>query len=72
MTHQNHDGYVIGFRRAGLWKTLFNSDSSSYSPNFANHPTTDVRTRAEGADGLPCSGEIGIGPYTAVIFSQDE
>jgi hypothetical protein len=23
-------------------------------------------------DGLPCSGEIGIGPYTVVIFSQDE
>jgi 1,4-alpha-glucan branching enzyme len=23
------------------------------------------------ADGLPCSGEIGIGPYTVVIFSQD-
>jgi len=64
--------YVIDFPRAGLWKTRFNSDSYNYGPNFANHPTTDVETRAEGADGLPCSGEIGIGPYTVVIFSQDE
>jgi 1,4-alpha-glucan branching enzyme len=72
MTNQSRDGYVIGFPRAGLWKTRFNSDSYDYSPDFANHPTNDVRTRAEGADGLPCSGEIGIGPYTAVIFSQDE
>jgi 1,4-alpha-glucan branching enzyme len=71
MTNQNHDGYVIGFPRAGLWKTRFNSDSYNYDPNFANHPTKDVETRAEGSDGLPCSGEIGIGPYTVVIFSQD-
>jgi len=72
MTNQSRDGYVIGFPRAGLWKTRFNSDSHDYSPDFANHPTNDVRTRAESADGLTCSGEIGIGPYTAVIFSQDE
>ncbi len=72
MTNDNRDGYVIGFPRPGLWKTRFNSDSYNYGANFANHPTPDVETRAEGSDGLPCSGEIGIGPYTVVIFSQDE
>jgi 1,4-alpha-glucan branching enzyme len=72
MTNKNRDGYVIGFPRAGLWKTRFNSDSYNYGPNFANHPTPDVETREEGSDGLPCSGEIGIGPYKVVIFSQDE
>ena len=72
MTNQNRDGYVIGFPRAGLWKTRFNSDSYNYGPNFANHPTPDVETREEGADGITCSGEIGIGPYTVVIYSQDE
>ena len=72
MTNQNRDGYVIGFPRAGLWKTRFNSDSYNYGPNFANHPTADVESREEEYDGLPCSGEIGIGPYTVVIFSQDE
>jgi 1,4-alpha-glucan branching enzyme len=71
MTNQNRDGYRIGFPRAGLWKTRFNSDSYNYGPNFYNHPTPDVETHAEGADGLPCSGEISIGPYTVVIFSQD-
>ena len=72
MTNQNRDGYRIGFPRAGLWKTRFNSDSNNYGPNFYNHPTPDVETHEEGADGLPCSGEIGIGPYTVVIFSQDQ
>jgi 1,4-alpha-glucan branching enzyme len=72
MTNQHRDGYLIGFPRAGMWKTRFNSDSYNYGTNFANHPTPDVKTRAEETDGLPCSGEIGIGPYTVVIFSQDE
>ncbi|OGS43487.1 MAG: 1,4-alpha-glucan branching protein [Elusimicrobia bacterium RIFOXYD2_FULL_34_15] len=72
MSNKNRDDYVIGFPRAGLWKTRFNSDSYNYGPNFANHPTPDVETYDEKKDGLPCSGKIGIGPYTVVIFSQDK
>ena len=72
MMNQNRDAYRLGFPRAGGWKTRFNSDSYNYDPNFYNHPTPDVKTQEEGADGLPCSGEINIGPYTVVIFSQDE
>jgi 1,4-alpha-glucan branching enzyme len=72
MMNQNRDGYAIGFPRAGLWKTRFNSDSYNYGPKFANHPTPDVEAHEKETDGLPCSGEISIGPYTVVIFSQDE
>ena len=72
MMNQNCDDYAIGFPRSGLWKTRFNSDSYSYGPNFRNHPTPDVETYEEKIDGLPCSGKISIGPYTVVIFSQDE
>ncbi len=72
MMNQNCDGYTIGFPRAGLWKTRFNSDSYKYGPNFANHPTPDVEAHEEKIDGLPCSGKISIGPYTVVIFSQDK
>lgn len=72
MTNQNRDGYVIGFPRAGLWKTRFNSDSYNYGPNFANHPTPDVAAHEEEIDGLLCAGTISIGPYTVVMFSQDE
>ncbi len=71
MMNQNRDGYRIGFPRAGLWKTRFNSDSHSYDPNFANHPAPDVEAHEEEIDGLPCSGEIDIGPYTVVIYSQE-
>lgn len=71
MMNQNRDDYTIGFPRAGLWKTRFNSDSYKYDPNFANHSTPDAEAHAEKIDGLPCSGKISIGPYTVVIFSQD-
>jgi 1,4-alpha-glucan branching enzyme len=72
MTNQNRDEYVLGFPRAGVWKTRFNSDSYKYDLKFANHPTPDVEAHEEKADGLPCSGKISIGPYTMVVFSQDE
>lgn len=72
MLNQNRDDYAIGFPRAGLWKTRLNGDSYHYGPTFANHPTHDVEAHEEPMDGLPCSGKISIGPYTVVIFSQDE
>jgi 1,4-alpha-glucan branching enzyme len=72
MMNQNRNDYVIGFPRAGLWKTRFNSDSHKYDPNFTNHSTPDVEAHEEKIDGLPCSGKISIGPYTVVIYSQDK
>ncbi|MBF0488887.1 MAG: alpha amylase C-terminal domain-containing protein, partial [Nitrospirae bacterium] len=72
MTNQGRYDYVIGFPQAGLWKVRFNSDSNSYDQDFANHPTPNVDAYEEATDGLPCSGKISIGPYTALIFSQDK
>lgn len=72
MMNQIRDGYAIGFPRAGLWKVRFNSDSSNYGEDFANHPSSDVEAHDESVDGLPCSGEINIGPYTVIIYSQDK
>jgi 1,4-alpha-glucan branching enzyme len=71
MTNQPQNECVLGFPRAGLWKVRFNSDSYNYDDDFENHPAHDVETYEEETDGLPCSGKISIGPYTVVIFSQD-
>ena len=72
LTNQARDGYTIGFPRSGLWITRFNSDSYSYDPKFANHHSPNVEATPGDYDGLPCSGKIGIGPYTVLIFSQDK
>jgi 1,4-alpha-glucan branching enzyme len=72
MTNQARNDYLIGFPRAGLWKTRLNSDSYNYGAHFANHSTPDLEAHEQGMDGLPSSGKISIGPYTMVIFSQDK
>jgi 1,4-alpha-glucan branching enzyme len=71
MMNQIRDEYVIGFPRAGLWKTRFNSDANKYGRDFGNHPIPDVEAHEGKIDGLPCGGKISIGPYTVLIFSQD-
>ncbi len=65
------DRYSLGFPREGLWKVRFNSDWSGYGADFGNHPSYDVSARPGPKDGLSCNGCISIGPYTAVILSQD-
>ena len=72
MTIESADDYRIGFPRGGMWKTRFNSDSYNYGADFANHSTPDADAQAEGTDGLAFSGRICVGPYSVVIFSQDE
>jgi 1,4-alpha-glucan branching enzyme len=66
-----YDRYTVGFPREGSWRVRFNSDWQGYSPDFASHPSFDAAAGRPGADGMPCSGDVGLGPYTAVILSQD-
>lgn len=63
--------YVIGFPEPGLWKVRFNSDWAGYDHEFSSTPSFHVWARPGERDGLLCSGEIGIGPYTLILLSQD-
>jgi 1,4-alpha-glucan branching enzyme len=62
--------YTLGFPRAGTWYVRFNSDWSGYDRDFTNQNSYDTTADGGGMDGMPCHGNVGIGPYTAVIFSQ--
>jgi 1,4-alpha-glucan branching enzyme len=66
-----YDEYVIGFPRAGEWKVRFNGDWRGYSDAFGDHPSWHVQADGPPDDGMPCSGRVSIGAYTAVILSQD-
>jgi 1,4-alpha-glucan branching enzyme len=66
-----YGSYRIGLPRAGLWRVRFNSDWSGYSPAFTNQASFDLETSGDGADTMSCSGSVGLGPYTAVVLSQD-
>jgi 1,4-alpha-glucan branching enzyme len=63
--------YRIGLPRAGRWRVRFNGDWGGYADVFDGHPSHDLDAEPPGRDGLAFSGGVGIGPYTAVILSQD-
>jgi 1,4-alpha-glucan branching enzyme len=62
--------YALGLPRRGLWYVRFNSDYQGYAPDFGGTYSPDVWTREQGMDGLAYSGDVALGPYSAVILSQ--
>ena len=70
LANQSYNSYRLGFPRAGVWSVSFNSDWNGYSPDFGNHLSYDTTASQPGTDGMPYSGNVGIGPYTAIILSQ--
>ena len=70
--NRSYDAYQLGLPRAGTWRVRFNSDWTGYSHAFTNHPSYDLKATADPADNMRFSGSLGIGPYTAVLLSQDD
>jgi 1,4-alpha-glucan branching enzyme len=66
-----YDSYTLGFPRSGAWRVRFNSDWEGYSPDFGNHFSYDTAADRGPMNGLPASGNVAVGPYSAIILSQD-
>jgi 1,4-alpha-glucan branching enzyme len=62
--------YVVGFPRAGIWHVRFQGDARSYSADFGDASAADVTATATARDGLPASGAVMLGPWSAIILSQ--
>jgi 1,4-alpha-glucan branching enzyme len=71
-SHRTYHGYVLGFPRGGRWRLRFNSDWRGYSGHFAGTPSSDCSAHAGRADGMPYHGIVSVGPYSLLIFSQDD
>ncbi len=69
--NRGYSSYTIGLPRGGRWRVRFNSDWVGYDPSFGNWPAYETETGYGAGDGLPAVADIGIGPYTALILSQD-
>ncbi len=69
---RGYDSYTIGFPREGAWQVRFNSDWGGYDPSFGDWRSYDTEAAPEPRDGMPVSGNIGIGPYTAIVLTQSE
>jgi len=71
--NRSYSSYTIGFPRPGTWHVRFNSDWQGYSSDFGNVPgydTTAGRAQWGDTDGMEFAGNVGLGPYTALILSQ--
>ncbi|WP_082766505.1 alpha-amylase family glycosyl hydrolase [Paramesorhizobium deserti] len=71
-SHAPQEAHRIGFPRHGLWKLRLNTDWVGYSADFGNFSSQDAIAELGEYDGMTCSGEVSVGPYSALIFSQDE
>jgi 1,4-alpha-glucan branching enzyme len=71
LSNQSFNELNIGFPRAGKWAVRFNSGSSVYDSEFKNGDSVDTTANAGQRDGLNFNANVGIGPYSVVILSQD-
>lgn len=68
---RSYGSYTVGFPRPGRWKVRFNSDASCYGQDFTSWLGYDTEAGGGVDDGMPCQANIGIGPYSTLILSQD-
>jgi 1,4-alpha-glucan branching enzyme len=69
-SNQRFQNYTIGFPRPGSWRVRFSSDWNGYSPDFENFFTYDTFANEAPLQGMPCSGNLGVPAYSAIILSQ--
>jgi len=69
--NRSYDSYALGFPRAGDWRVRFNSDWQGYSPDFGNQLGYDTSAGDGSRDGMPFQANVGVGPYSVLILSQD-
>ncbi len=70
--NRSYSSYTLGMPRAGLWRVRFNSDWKGYSADFGNHLGYDTVAGGVPMDNMPLQANIGIGPYSVLILSQDQ
>jgi 1,4-alpha-glucan branching enzyme len=72
LANRGYADYTIGMPRAGRWRVRFNSDWAGYDPQFGGQDSYDTDTRPGAMDAMAHTASIGLGPYSAVILSQDD
>jgi len=69
---QIYDSYSLGFPGEGSWRVRFNSDWQGYGQDFGNHPGYDTLAGYGPKDGMLFQANVGIGPYSVIVLSQDK
>jgi 1,4-alpha-glucan branching enzyme len=67
-----YDTYSLGFPRAGRWRVRLNSDWQGYGADFGNQLGYDTIANDGSQDDMPFQANVGLGPYSVLILSQDD
>jgi 1,4-alpha-glucan branching enzyme len=67
---QGYPSYNVGFPRPGTWYLRFNSDWNGYSADFGGVNAYDTTADPNSNQNMPASGNVGLPPYTLLIYSQ--
>jgi 1,4-alpha-glucan branching enzyme len=64
--------YTVGFPYPGIWYVRFDSDANVYSDanDFGAVNSYNTTAGPGGYDGMPYSGNVGIGPYSLIVLSR--
>lgn len=68
--HEPAHDVRIGLPAGGAWRLRLNTDWQGYSADFAGFEADDLDPQEDAHDGRPYSGTLGIGSYTALIYSR--
>ncbi len=66
LANRTHEHYALPFPAEGTWRLRFNSDAPTYADDFGAVEATDVEAGGEAA-----RAHVALGPYAALVFSQD-
>jgi 1,4-alpha-glucan branching enzyme len=69
-SNTGYSSYNIGFPSGGTWYVRFNSDWNGYDSSFGNWTAYNATANFGAKDGMSYNGNVGIGPYTAIILSK--
>lgn len=65
-------GYAVAMPRPGRWRLRCNTDAAIYGEGFGAVPAFDTEAREGWVDGCPQWAPVDVGPYAALVYSQDE
>ena len=69
--NETYEGYTVGLPQEGSWELRFNSDWKGYNEEFSDQATFTMEAQERETDEMPYCGQLDIGPYTVLIFSQN-
>lgn len=70
-SNQRFSSYNLGLPRGSRWKVRFNSGSATYDAGFQNGDSFDTDAVPGLKDKLNFNANVGLGPYSVIILSQD-